>query len=564
MAYEEKKYVYDEHFDYAFRVRDQKKIHITEVPPEEKGKNGYRCLGANCGNQLVAVPVRKNPKHKPYFRHAPINLNKGEKACSFSNRKYREALASSILTRLKRIKVPPVYKVNPENLEEYKLIEESKFINAHRVQSEVTFYEDREGVIQHGKNPQIDKKFIVRRPDVVFFDKEDNPILFIELVVTNKLDDDKIADLYRIGIDTIQIQIPKTSEEDIEKCFSTIKNTKWVYNEKESKTNYLQIPRKDSQRILESDELENRLFKESYNCRVFRVKDTIRGIGICLESESFAKSKFYFDSEISRVTQNTETANQRLGDLEESNRRDALARNQNEEDQEDKQYTDLERRYIAKNGILESNIYNAGINTEFIEEIRRKIKVEEKEIKRIEQEEIDFEAEIRERLQNEFEWRIRGEKEEIENLEETIRTTIDKELASTNSTIESLGILYNDIPRATANEFEFLIRLENEEIERVEEEEGGLENKISSDFKGKIQFEESEITRISKEEGNIEESAGKEFDREIKNNARGLPKRIKTLLEIQGMGHNYKNAQRKEDRYKRAQEFFRKGTWLQG
>ena len=238
MAYEEKKYVYDEHFDFAFRERDQKEIHITEVPPEEKGKKGYRCLGTNCGNQLIAISVRKNPNHKPYFKHAPVNIKKGEKACSFSNRKYREALASSILTRLKSIKVPPVYKVNPENLEEYKLIEESKFINAHRVQSEVTFYEDKEGVIQYGKNPQIDKKYIVRRPDVVFFDKEDNPILFIELVVTNKLDDDKIADLYRLGIDTIQIQIPKTSEEDIEKCFSTIKNTKWVYNEKESKTNY--------------------------------------------------------------------------------------------------------------------------------------------------------------------------------------------------------------------------------------------------------------------------------------------------------------------------------------
>lgn len=455
MAYEEKKYDSEEHFDYAFRERDQKKIHITEVPPEEKGKKGYRCLGTNCGNQLVAVPVRKNPKYKPYFRHAAINLKKGEKACSFSNRKYREALASSILTRLKTIKVPPVYKVNPQNFDEYKLIEESKFVDAHSVQSEVTFYEDKEGVIQYGKNPQIEKKFIVRRPDVVFFNKDKQPILFIELVVTNKLNDDKIADLYRLGIDTIQIQIPKTSEEDIEKCFSTIKNTKWVYNEKESKTNYLQIPRKDSQRILESDELENRLFKESYNCRVFRIKDIIRGIGICLESESFAKSKLYFDSEISRVTHNTESANQRLGDLEESNRRDALARNSNEEDQEDRDYTDLERRYIAKNGELETAIYNAGVDQEFRAEIIASIKFEEEEIERIRQESIDFETEIKERIQIEFSFSIRREREEIESLEETIRTTINKELASTNSTIESLGILYDDIPRATANEFEF-------------------------------------------------------------------------------------------------------------
>ena len=52
MAYEEKKYEYDNHFDYALRERDKKKIHISEVSPEEKGKKGYRCLGANCGNQF--------------------------------------------------------------------------------------------------------------------------------------------------------------------------------------------------------------------------------------------------------------------------------------------------------------------------------------------------------------------------------------------------------------------------------------------------------------------------------------------------------------------------------
>jgi hypothetical protein len=561
MAYEEKKYDSDEHFDYAFRERDQKKIHISEVPPEEKGKNGYRCLGTNCGNQLVAVPVRKNPKHKPYFRHAPINFKKGEKACSFSNREYREALASSILTRLKTIKVPPVYKVNPRNLDEYKLIEESKFVDAHSVQSEVTFYEDKEGVIQHGKNPQIDKKFIVRRPDVVFFNKEKQPILFIELVVTNKLDDDKIADLYRLGIDTIQIQIPKTSEEDIEQCFQTIKDTKWVYNEKESKTNYLQIPRRDSQRILESDELENRLFKESYNCRVFRVKDTIRGIGICLESESFAEPKFYFDTEIARVTQNTETANQRLGDLEESNRRDALARNSIEEDKEDKEYANLEGRYLGKKDELEEAISLESVNQRDRKGIIDAIQGEKEEIGRIEREEINFEAEIRERVQDKFSDSIRREKEEIDSLEETIRTTIARELATTNGDIQFLGLLHDDIPRVTAEKFRGPIESLDAEIEKVGDEDRKLKDKVFSEFSGKIKFEESEITRIRKEEGNIEESARREFDREIKNNTRGLSREFTNLLEVKRVGHNYKDSQRKEERYKAARKFLNKRTW---
>jgi hypothetical protein len=563
MAYEEKEYRLEKYFDYAFRESDQKKIHITDVSPEEKGKKGYRCLGDNCGNQLIAVPVRRNPKHKPYFRHAPINLKKGEKPCFFSNRKYREALASSILTRLRRIKVPPIYKVNPQYSDEYKLIEESKFVDADSVQSEVTFYEDKEGVIQHGKNPQIDKKFIVRRPDVVFFNKDKQPILFIELVVTNKLTDDKIADLYRLGIDTIQIKIPETSEEDIEKCFQTIKNTKWVYNEKESKANYLQIPRKYSERILEPDELENRLSKESYNCRVFRVKDTIRGIGICLESESHAKSKSYFDSEISRVTQNTESADQRLGDLEESNRRDTLARNSIEEENEDIAYKKLERRYLTKNGGLEEAISLKSVNQRDRKRIIDAIQGEEAEIKRIEREEIDFEAEIRERVRDKFSDSIRREKEEIDNLKKTIQSSIDRELASTNSTIKLLGVSNNDIPRRTERDFSFPKELENREIEQLVEEERGLENKISNDFKGEIQIEESEITRIRKEEGSIEESAGKEFDREIKNNARGLSRDFTNLLEVQRLGHDYENLKCKEDSYKRARKFINKRTWLQ-
>jgi hypothetical protein len=561
MAYEEKKYDADEHFDYAFRERDQKKIYITEVPPEEKGKKGYRCLGTNCGNQLVAVPVRKNPKYKPYFRHAAINLKKGEKACSFSNRKYREALASSILTRLRRIKVPPIYKVNPQNSDEYKLIEESKFVDADSVQSEVTFYEDKEGVIQYGKNPQIDKKFIVRRPDVIFFNKDKQPILFIELVVTNKLTDDKIADLYRLGIDTIQIKIPETSEEDIEKCFQTIKNTKWVYNEKESKANYLQIPRKYSERILEPDELENRLSKESYNCRVFRVKDTIRGIGICLESESHAKSKSYFDSEIARVTQNTESANQRLGDLEESNRRDTLARNSNEEDEEDKKYADLDKRYFAEKSRLEDAVYAGSVDQKFRAELIANIRAEEEEIKRIKQESIDFETKIRERIQNEFSFSIRREREEIDSLEETIRTSIARELATTNRDIQFFGLLHDDIPRVTAEKFRKQIESLDTAIKRLGEQERDLENSVFIEFSAKIQFEESEITRIRKEEGSIEESAGKEFDREIKNNARGLPKEFTNLLEVQRLGCDYKEFKLLEERYKRSQKFFDKGTW---
>jgi hypothetical protein len=312
---------------------------------------------------------------------------------------------------------------------------------------------------------------------------------------------------------------------------------------------------------LESDELENRLFKESYNCRVFRIKDTIRGIGICLESESFAKSKLYFNSEISRVTQNTESANQRLGDLEESNRRDALARNHNEEDQEDNEYTDLDKRYFAEKRRLEDAVYNASVDQKFRAELIENIRAEEEEIERIEREEIDSEAEIRERVQNQFSDAIRREKEEIDSLEETIRTSIARELATTDVDIQFLGLLHNDIPRVAAEKFREQIETLDTAIERLGEHAKGLEKSVFSEFRTKIKFEESEIERIGKEEGGFQESAGREFDKEIESNARELPEGIGELLEGAELVYNYKDAQRKEERYKSAREFLGKRTW---
>ncbi|MFT4802549.1 MAG: hypothetical protein ACI93N_002329, partial [Flavobacteriaceae bacterium] len=139
---------------------------------------------------------------------------------------------------------------------------------------------------------------------------------------------------------------------------------------------------------------------------------------------------------------------------------------------------------------------------------------------------------------------------------------------STNSTIKLLGVSNNDIPARTERDFSFPRELEEGEIlritgeiEQLDEEERILEDKISKDFKGEIQFEESEITRIRKEEGNIEESARKEFDREIKNNARELPEGIGELLEGAELVYNYKEDERKEERYKAAREFLGKRTW---
>jgi hypothetical protein len=520
---------------------------------------------------MVANIQKKNPNWLSYFSHYDLDVNKEKVKCVRASKTYREIIARSILNELKYVNAPAIYKYPPlgsdENLFPMK-IESRKKISAAYTKAEVSFYENENGEIKWGKNPTITAKDLLIRPDVTFFNKDNKPILFIEFIVYNKIKPDKFLKLSRLGIDTLQINIPRKSEADIEKALKSSRTYKWVYNEKEANTEYIPVFRKDTEDLPQINDNERIFFDEDFKCRQAEINWLIRSIKRSLQSEQYRTIELGLNQQIQKVARNTESENQRLGDLEESNRRDALARNSNKEDEEDKEYNDLEKRYFAEKRRLEAAIYNASVDQKFRAELIENIRAEEEEIERIEQEEIDFEAEIRERVQNQFSEPITRERKEIDNLEKTIRTSINKELASTNSTIKLLGVSNNDIPARAERDFSFHRELEEGEINRItgeieqlDEEERILEDKISNDFKGEIQFEESEITRISKEEGNIEESAGREFESEIKNNARGLSKEFKNLLEVQGVGYDYKDAQRKEYSYKRAQEFFRKGAW---
>ena len=95
------------------------------------------------------------------------------------------------------------------------LLQEKETIIAHKVEKEVTFYEDENGKIHQGTNTNVDERFLWIRPDAVFFDEFDKPILFIEFVITHKPDTEKLNKLQRLGINTIQIIIPKLSEEEL-------------------------------------------------------------------------------------------------------------------------------------------------------------------------------------------------------------------------------------------------------------------------------------------------------------------------------------------------------------
>lgn len=159
---------------------------------------------------------------------------------------------------------------------------ESKYIEAVHVGIETTFYEDESGKIHSGRNNEVDARFLVVRPDIIFFNSSKEPILFIEIVVTHGIKSDKLAKLKRLGIDTVQVRIPKDSPESIEKNFHVTDKIKWVYNNVEARTEYIRVTPPDSKGVSPIDELQRKLQEESFACRTAEIGNLIRAIKRCL------------------------------------------------------------------------------------------------------------------------------------------------------------------------------------------------------------------------------------------------------------------------------------------
>lgn len=185
--------------------------------------------------------------------------------------------------------------------------------------------------------------------------------------------------------------------------------------------------------------------------------------------------------------------------MEESNRKEALRRNSREEEKEDRDYKNLEERYLTKRRNLENSIERARVSE----------KTREKLIGDIEE-----------------------ERRKITRIEEDLRTTIDTE-----------------------------IREVERDIRLAKIEEGEVESKVFEEFKKQIEFEDKEIERLTIEEENFEVTVRRGLLEDINTNSERLPKRIKDLLAARRMGSDFKALSSKEKRYKGAYKFFKKRTW---
>lgn len=346
--------------DWALKV-DESMIHITLA---ESGKKGYFCLG--CGEEMQAVKPFRNIH--PYFRHDATNVKRDKAKCVLASRTYREKIAKDFFFRTKEIKTPRIdkYPPNGENGQAVLLSEVSTIV-ASSIKSELTFYETEDGTIKWGSNPGLEDRYNLIRPDLTFFNEEGEPLLLLEIVVTHKVDNIKKEKLRRLGLDCLQVIIPKKGTIEIENYLQKSSNFKWIYNELEASTQYISIFNGDSEEISPIDEQQRKLLEESYNCRKSQLGQLVRSITRSLRSESYRGVEKNFRSEISRIETATINLRRRYAEQERALEREVgesingeiirireeQERITSEQESENSKYSELEERYLRKRSQLE-------------------------------------------------------------------------------------------------------------------------------------------------------------------------------------------------------------------
>lgn len=516
-----------------------KEIFIHEA---ESGQNGYYCIGCDAEMQAVRSKI---PGRKQFFRHVALDKSQPERKCTFSNETYRHKQAALILSRIKKVKVPAVYKYSiDKNSSHVMVLQKPTFIEAEHAQIELSFYENDNGEVKWGKN-SIDEKSLLIRPDVTFFNNKNEPILLIEIVVTHKINAEKKAKINRLGINTLQISVPKDSLENIERSMAVVDGKKWVYHYEEQRTNYVSVPKGNPKELSQIDELQRRLFEESYECRSSEIGNLIRAIGKCLASEPHRTIEGEIRSELSRVKGNTERAKLELEEL-----RERIQGKVDQELGERAEFLEKERERVSS---IEKGIVNDHESAR--ESIERKSKDLEGRYLTKRDELAKKQREIEEK-----EERIRNIGLERDRLERETKR-IEENIISTEERIRK----DNEYREGLSKRFEILRNKESEKIESAiedirkrkgafpetfEREEKAIEEEFGFEEKGiREQFEKFRKGSSSK----TKRGDSDEFSR--------LSERMERILAIGRLINDLKEDENKYNFYRTARECLKTGTY---
>ena len=175
---------------------------ITNIADVESGlKCGCKCPA--CGEPLVAKKGSKIMHH--FAHHAGQN-------CEYGYESSLHLAAKDILSKAKKIVIPPVYLDFPDSYKK-ELIAEAKEIDVEKV--------------------ELEKRFNDIIPDIVVYTA--NKQFFVEIFVTHCIDDEKLEKLRKANISTIEIDLSNrkntiTKEELTELLLGNSDEKKWKYN----------------------------------------------------------------------------------------------------------------------------------------------------------------------------------------------------------------------------------------------------------------------------------------------------------------------------------------------
>jgi hypothetical protein len=526
---------------YALRLRDANEIHISQA---ERGK-GYHCIG--CRRDMQAV-IPRVERIQAYFRHEVKDATNQER-CTFSDEVYRKKLAITFLQSQKRIKVPAIYKLPPVGTDGLAmLVSASEIIEAHHVSAGESFYEDDDGRTLHDKNPPT-SAIILFKPDLIFYNEDNDPILCIEIVKKHNTNPEKLAILNRLAINSIQVTIPKDSAESIYKSLLQTTKTKWSYNYEQQHAEYVSFSGGYREGDEPTDDIQRRLFEESFLCRKAQINNLIRRINRCLQSESYHKIEEELRSELGRVNRDIAEDSKRWSELEKRHgeelereyydRFTEIATQEDEFNGEETSFerykADLERRYREKDNALRKE------EGRVEDELRKQIEALGGEGKSIKQRQEELERETERFCQD------------TERETEGIRDSIDKE----KSSIESIRRQIDGLP---------------ERFRGLQDWEAKLSNRSEKLAKGEIARIEKDGNHLPKRFEDEEERIRNEFaelreriiiiikNRDSSGNTE-LSRTIKTILSSRRIFDDIRKAQLTYNRVRTAWECFKEGAY---
>lgn len=529
-------YAYDEHF---------KEIYIGDVDPKHNGiKKMYLCLG--CQKQMQAV--KPKTLRKQHFRHH-VTKNSNQNKCTYSDETHRHFLAKANALVLKEIKLPSVYKYPPKNTESNPvLLSESKTIKATDVLLEHWIYENEIGEIKIAKN-LIDNedKFLKIKPDAIFLNQKGEPILLIEFVATHKPDEIKMMKFRRLGIDTIQVTVPKSSPEEIRNIFFRTTNTKWLFNKLENQSEYHELSSKNAGGVPEIDFEQGKLFEEGFNCRKAHLGDFIRSIERFLESEQYQSTKQQIESEIRRVEENTIRDKAELDRLQKQYIGEGIEQHNERREELIKatrsfkaKYGDLEKRYIRKKQEIESE--ERAIESEE-REIESAIRKHERTQSETDRKGDDIEREII--AANDSISKLQQQIGDFGQLEESEYSTFEKSRSELENAIEAERNKPTELKDEITREIESIKDEIELEIERVENRIRKAREKFNRD-KEQCEFEAETSFKQSATE--IENGSFKRFPWFIQEYEK-LDEYRNCLMEYQSIEEDLSRVEKKEREY---------------